>query len=216
MKHAMSVLVAAGLGFAAGLANAGVGYVDDSTKTVVRTGFGDCVHTARWSEQVAVAECEPEIVAAREAAALAAVEVVMVKELRPVRLDATVLFDFDSAELSDDGRARLNALLGTLSAGDLEEEKIRITGHADRIGGDHYNLLLSQRRAAAVRDYLVSRGVVPSFIETSGVGETQPVVACEGLRGAELVGCLAPNRRAGVELSAMEMVEVEAKPAAKP
>ncbi len=211
MKHTTSVLLAAGLGLASGFVYAGEGYVSDSSSSIVRTGFGDCVHTERWSEQVAVVECEPEVVAAREAAALAAVEVVMVKELKPVRLEAEALFGFDSSELSDDGKARLNAMLGSLTAADLQEEKIRITGHTDEIGDDQYNLVLSQRRAAAVRDYLVSRGVVPGFIETRGVGEAGPVVACEGRHGAALVDCLAPNRRADVELSAMELVEVEKK-----
>jgi OOP family OmpA-OmpF porin len=211
MKSTTRILLVAGFSLVSGVAHAAVGYVSDSSKTVVRTGFGDCLHTMRWSEQVAIAECEPAVVAAREATKLAAVEVVIVKELKPVQLEAEALFGFDSADLTDDGKARLNAVLGTLTATDLKDEKIRITGHTDMIGDDSYNLELSKRRAAAVRDFLVSQGVVPDFIETSGVGEAEPVVSCEGKRGAALIQCLAPNRRTEVELSAMELIEVEKK-----
>ncbi len=216
MKSTAGVLLAAGFGLASGFVYADVGYVSDSSKSITRTGFGDCVHTTRWSEEVAVVQCEPAVVAAREAAKLAAVEVIMVRELKPVRLEADALFAFDSANLTDDGKARLNTVLGSLTATDLKDEKIRITGHTDEIGDDSYNIKLSQQRAAAVRDYLVSQGVVPGFIETSGVGEAEPVVSCEGNRGAALVECLAPNRRTEVELSAMEMIEVEKTVPAKP
>ncbi len=209
MKNKTRVLLVAGCSLVASYAHAGMGYVSDGSDTVTRTGFGECVHTIRWSEQVAVVECEPAVVAAREAAKLAAVEVVIVKELKPVQIEAEVLFGFDSADLTDDGKQLLNAVLGSLTATDLQDEKIRITGHTDMIGDDAYNIGLSKRRAAAVRDYLVSRGVVPSFIETRGVGEAGPVVSCEGMRGAALIRCLAPNRRTEVELSAMELIEVE-------
>jgi len=199
MKSTTRILLVAGFGFISSFAHAGMGYVSDNSDSVVRTGFGDCVHTTRWSEEVAVAKCEPAIVAARDAAKLAAVEVIIVKELKPVRLETEVLFAL----------VRLNAVLGSLTAADLKDEKIRITGHTDEVGDDSYNLELSRKRATAVHDYLVSRGVVPGFIETSGVGEADPVVICEGKRGAALINCLAPNRRAVVELSAMELVEVE-------
>ncbi len=209
MKSTTRILLVAGFGFISSFAHAGMGYVSDNSDSVVRTGFGDCVHTTRWSEEVAVAKCEPAIVAARDAAKLAAVEVIIVKELKPVRLETEVLFAFDGADLTADGHVRLNAVLGSLTAADLKDEKIRITGHTDEIGDDSYNLELSRKRATAVHDYLVSRGVVPGFIETSGVGEADPVVICEGKRGAALINCLAPNRRAVVELSAMELIEVE-------
>ncbi len=214
MKNTTRVLLVASLGLASGLVHAAVGYAEDSSNSIIRTGFSDCLHTTRWSEEVAVVECEPAVVAAREAAKLAAVEVVMVKAFKPVRLNAEALFAFDSAELSDDGKTRLNAVLGSLTATDLQDEKIHITGHADEIGSDSYNLRLSQKRAGAVRDYLVSQGVVPGFIETSGVGEADPVVSCEGRHGQALITCLAPNRRAEVELSARKLVEVEKKASA--
>jgi hypothetical protein len=75
MKSTVRILLVAGFGLASGLTHADVGYVSDGSESITRTGFGECVHTERWSEEVAVIECEPAVVAAREAAKLAAVEV---------------------------------------------------------------------------------------------------------------------------------------------
>ena len=64
-------------------------------------------------------------------------------------LTATVLFDYDRSEIRPSEVTALDDL-----AGKLQGRSVEIAGHADRIGGDKYNLALSQRRAAAVRDYL--------------------------------------------------------------
>lgn len=212
-QHAVCFLLGAVLAGAGAPAGAVIGYVDDSSEVIVRTGHGDCLHTGRWSQATAVAECDPEIVAAREraAAAAAAMEVVAHTELRPLRLDAEVLFGFDSDVLTDAGKARLDDMLGSLDARSLRDQKIQITGYTDRIGPAAYNQRLSERRAGAVYGYLVTRGVVPAYIERRGLGPANPRVACAGRRGADLVACLAPNRRAEVEFSAVEAVEVEAR-----
>lgn len=212
MGKLTSMLLAAGavLLSSPGFAAEAEGYVGNNTSNMTRTGYGECLHTQRWSEANAVAECDPEIVAARDAETeVAAVEVVMVKEMKQITLESDALFDFDSAQLTESGKSKLNEMLTGLSAGDLQNQKIQVTGHADRIGDEEYNLDLSQRRAAAVREHLVSQGVVPDFIETSGVGERQPLVECENLKGQALIECLQPNRRTDVEFSAMEVVEVE-------
>lgn len=209
MKRLTQALLLAGLGMVSGLSHAATGYVAESSGSIVRTGYGDCLHTARWSIPNAIAECDPEIVAARDAADIAAVEVVVRTERNPVRLEADTLFAFDSDKLTDSGMTLLDNMLGNLTAGTLQEKKIQVTGHTDRIGDDAYNLELSKRRAAAVRDYLVSKGVVPTFIEMNGLGSAKPVVTCEGKRGTALVDCLAPNRRTEVEFSAMEIIKVE-------
>jgi OmpA-OmpF porin, OOP family len=84
-------------------------------------------------------------------------------------------------------------------------EVVLVTGHTDRIGTDAHNQKLSERRADAVRDYLVSKGVDKTKIETVGMGEKQPVVQCDQKGMKELIACLQPNRR----------VEVQAKGEAK-
>ena len=204
MKQMSQVVLVVGLGMASGLSYSAPGYVDNDEASIVRTGSGECLHTARWSIANAIAECDPEIVAARDKVEVAAVEVV----LQSVRLEADTLFEFDSNELTADGTRLLDDMAASLTAAGLQEQKLQITGYADRIGEDDYNLGLSQRRAAAVRDYLISKGVLPDYIEADGLGTANPVVGCEGERGAALVECLAPNRRTEVEFSAMEAVEV--------
>ncbi|MFQ5643527.1 MAG: OmpA family protein [Thiogranum sp.] len=210
MKKIISarVLVLATLGISGGWAQASDGYVDDSSKSIVRTGYGDCMHTKRWSVPNAIIECDPEIVAARDGVDMAAVDVIIKMKRNPVHLQADTLFGFDSDAISDNGAALLDDLVGNLTAAILLEQKIEITGYTDRIGDDAYNLALSKRRAESVRSYLVAKGVVPAYIETKGLGSANPVVECPGMRGQALIDCLAPNRRTEVEVSAFEEVEV--------
>lgn len=210
MKPMFRGLLLAGLTVASGSGIAATGYVDDSGKGIVRTGYGDCLHTGRWSVPNAIAECDPEIVAMRDKPAeVAAVETVMVKELKPITLAADALFAFDSADLTAEGRSRLDQVVGSLTAKQLENKQIEITGYTDRIGSETYNQTLSERRAQSVRDYLVSKGLPADAISTQGLGASKPVVGCEGERGAQLIDCLAPNRRTEIEFSAMEIIEVE-------
>jgi OOP family OmpA-OmpF porin len=209
MNKITLAIMFAGLGAAGVSAQAATGYVDDSTGSVIRTGYGDCVHTDRWSVPNAIVECDPEIVAKRDGTDVAAVEVVMVTLTNPVRLQADTLFDFDKAELTDNGKAALDNLLGQLSAEALQQEKLQIRGYTDEIGDSEYNLELSKRRAAAVRDYLVEHGMVSNYISMEGFGEANPVVDCSGKRGNALIDCLAPNRRTEIEFSAMEVKQVE-------
>ena len=204
MKPMFKGLLLAGLTVASGSSFAAAGYVADSSKGIVRTGYGDCLHTGRWGEENFIEECDP--VAKAE---VAAVETVIVKELKPVALAADALFAFDSADLTAEGRNRLDKVVGSLTAKQLENKQIEITGYTDRIGPETYNQTLSERRAQAVRDYLVSKGLPADAISTQGLGAAKPVVGCEGERGAQLIDCLAPNRRTEIEFSAMEVIEVE-------
>ena len=80
-------------------------------------------------------------------------------------------------------------------------------GYTDRIGSDAYNLKLSQRRAQAVKDYLVTKGIEPNRVYTEGKGEANPVKQCadpsakgEVRNQKQLIDCLQPNRRVEVEV----------------
>ena len=84
------MLVLAALGMSSGWVQASDGYVDDSSKSIVRTGYGDCMHTKRWSVPNAIVECDPEIVAKRDGVDLAAVEVVIRMKRNPVHLQAEI------------------------------------------------------------------------------------------------------------------------------
>ena len=107
---------------------------------------------------------------------------------------STVNFDFDRYVIRPDARSKLDDLVGKLRSVDLEV--IIAVGHADRIGGDAYNMKLSVRRADSVKAYLVSKGIGASRIYTEGKGERQPVKECKGdKKTKELIACLEPNRR---------------------
>jgi len=77
-------------------------------------------------------------------------------------------------------------------------------GHADRIGKDAYNQKLSERRAAAVKEYLVSKGIEANRVYTEGKGEKQPVTAGKCGKSEKktkaLIECLQPDRRVEIEV----------------
>src|SRR5919108_3369573 len=89
----------------------------------------------------------------------------------PERLSASVLFEFDQSVLRENEAAKLDRLLASLRANAV---RIDAVGHADRIGPAAYNLRLSQRRADAVKSYLVKKEVDPAAVRTSARGELEP------------------------------------------
>lgn len=124
-------------------------------------------------------------------------------EPRRISLSADSLFDFDSAVIKPAGRQALDALAADLQG--ARYETIEVTGHTDRIGPDRYNQPLSQRRADAVRDYLVRSGGIPAGkISARGLGSSSPATrdgeCTDGARQA-LIRCLQPDRRVDVSVS---------------
>jgi OOP family OmpA-OmpF porin len=119
-----------------------------------------------------------------------------------ITLSATELFGFDSAKLSMP-QPKLDDIAAALQA-DPSITDVDITGYADRLGSAKYNLKLSQRRADAVRDYLVSKGVDSKRLKTYGKGAANPVVTCNNKKRADLIKCLEPNRRVEVEQITVE------------
>jgi len=82
-----------------------------------------------------------------------------------------VYFSFDSADLTAEGRTSLAkdaAIIGRVGG------HYQIEGHCDERGSAEYNLALGDRRARAVRDYLVSLGVDPAALSTLSYGEERP------------------------------------------
>lgn len=84
-----------------------------------------------------------------------------------------VLFAFNKAELSAQAAPRLDKLANFLKQ--FPDRKLLIEGYTDSVGGDSYNQELSDRRAQAVRDALVQRGVDTSRITARGYGKAHPV-----------------------------------------
>jgi OOP family OmpA-OmpF porin len=174
---------------------------------IVRSGFGLCWRTGSWTPALAIAECDPDMVPAPKAMAavppLAAVTPAAAPKpaAQRVTLDADTLFDFDKAVLRPAGRAALDDFVA--KAKDITPEVILAVGHADRFGTEHYNQVLSERRVASVKAYLVAKGIEPNRIKTEGRGEMQPMTKagdCLGAKSAKVIACLQPDRRVDIEV----------------
>jgi OmpA-OmpF porin, OOP family len=170
-------------------------YLVDSSGAVAVSGTGLCVRTGSWTPGNTVPGCDPieRRVAAAPApepappapAAAAPVEPVApppaLAEPTPppaplpqkLTLSTDALFDFDKSDLRPDAKAELDNLLERTRAANVDE--ISLVGHTDGIGTDPYNMKLSQRRADAVKAYLVSRGMPAEKIHTEGRGKREPI-----------------------------------------
>lgn len=82
-------------------------------------------------------------------------------------------FDFDKAVVRADDMAALDESAATLKQ--RSDLKVEVAGHADSVGSEAYNMRLSLRRAEAVRDYLVGKGIAADRLSVKGYGESQPV-----------------------------------------
>lgn len=112
-------------------------------------------------------------------------------------LSAKELFAFDRDELRLP-QPKLDEIANALVASP-QIRKVTITGYTDRIGSDAYNLELSQRRADAVKSYLVNKGIAADRLIASGKGKSNALVQCADRDRAALIKCLEPNRRVEVE-----------------
>jgi len=96
-----------------------------------------------------------------------------------------IYFDFDRFSLKQESFIELNKLERMLL--DNPSMKIEIAGHTDYIGTDEYNNQLSMRRATAVVDFLINKGITPTRLETQGHGKTRPIASNEDeIDGREL------------------------------
>jgi OOP family OmpA-OmpF porin len=110
-----------------------------------------------------------------------------------IELDG-VHFDFDKATLKPEAKVVLNEAAALLNK--HERVVVEVAGHTDSIGSEAYNQGLSERRANAVQDYLVSKGVRASRLTAKGYGESMPVASNDTDEGR------AENRR--VELIVLD------------
>ena len=212
IKKTIAVALLAGIGFSA-VAQERV-YVIDQRDVVAKSGFGLCWRTGYWTPAAAAADkagcecdkdllpketCEPKAAAAPAPKAAAPAAPKPAAEKITVAADA--LFDFDKAVLRAEGKAKLDELVA--KAGQIKLEVILAVGHTDRLGSAGYNQKLSERRANAVKEYLVAKGIEANRIYTEGKGETQPVTGdtCKGnAKTKALISCLQPDRRVDIEV----------------
>jgi OOP family OmpA-OmpF porin len=121
-----------------------------------------------------------------------------------ITLGAEELFAFDSARLATP-QPTLDRFADTYKRSG-SSARVVISGHTDRLGSPAYNQRLSQRRAEAVRDYLVAQGMPAAQLQARGKGETEPKVTdCKQKLRKDLVACLAPNRRVELEPLTVEI-----------
>ena len=125
---------------------------------------------AAEAERLAREEAE-RIARQREADSLAA----LARSGDEVRamLATMIHFDYDRAEIRADDQSSLDAKVAILQAN--PDLRLRIHGHCDERGSDEYNLALGNRRATAVKAFLVNRGIDASRIETQSWGEERPI-----------------------------------------
>jgi OmpA-OmpF porin, OOP family len=119
-----------------------------------------------------------------------------------VSFSADALFDFDKSVIKPAGRAELDKFAAQLRG--IQYDGVQVTGHTDRLGPHDYNLKLSERRAQAVREYLIQDGVASGKIAARGVDGADPVTgsACKGNKPTPaLIACLQPDRRVDVEVT---------------
>lgn len=111
--------------------------------------------------------------------------------------EEAALFDVDKADLKPEGEEQLQAYREQARADLSRADRVRITGHTDNTGAADYNTQLSQQRAEAVRDYLISIGVDASKMEASGAGDTKPIADNTTTEGR------AKNRRVEIEVTGL-------------
>ena len=115
-----------------------------------------------------------------------------------------VLFHFDQASLNREARGVLDQVVQ--QAGSMGDSQIQVSGYTDDPGTSPYNLALSERRASAVRDYLVAHGIAYNRVVVRGFGKENPRVPTpEGVREAQ-------NRR--VEIAILPSPNVAYAPTA--
>ena len=120
-----------------------------------------------------------------------------------VTFQSGLLYDFDSAELKADARQNLRNLAASLDR--YPDTELLVAGHTDSVGTASYNQTLSERRARAAADFLVSQGVDYRRLRTVGMGESEPEASNDTEPGR------AQNRRVEVAIFASERLKADAR-----
>ena len=155
----------------------------NSTGIVWKNGTNElCWRNANWTPATAAPGCDGAL------AGTVAPAVVVSK----VTYNADALFDFDKSVLKPEAKASLDSLIGKIK--NLTLEVVIAVGHTDAIGTVAYNQKLSVRRANAVKNYLVSKGIEANRVYVEGKGKSQPVADNKTKEGR------AKNRRVEIEV----------------
>lgn len=186
-------------------------YVQDARGVIVRDAYGLCWHTGSWTPADAVTGCDGELappIAKLTAPVLAPITAppATIPAVEEKRCDFTATLEGDQTFQLN--KAAPNAAAKTRIANEIlpkltncsRIDLIVVTGHTDKLGSEHYNQKLSEKRASAVTTYLKSKGV-SAQIKTIGAGKSQPIKTCDDqLPHDKLIACLSANRRVSIEL----------------
>ena len=209
VKFSVMALLAATLGLSASFAQAQATnsvYVIDGRGQVATNSTGLCWRTGFWTPAAAATDangckCDKDLIAKEicEPKGGAAAGTKPAGDKITVAADA--LFDFNKSTLRPEGKAKIDEVVA--KANSLNLEVVIAVGHADRIGSAAYNKKLSEKRAASVKDYIVSKGIPANKVYTEGKGSAQPVTKpdqCKGGKSAKVIACLQPDRRVDIEI----------------
>jgi OOP family OmpA-OmpF porin len=109
-----------------------------------------------------------------------------------------ITFDFNKSTIKREFAPVLDEAAQILT--DNPDVRVTVEGHTDSIGSDAYNQRLSERRAAAVKNYLVARGIAADRLETVGYGESRPIAPNTTPSGKDNPEGRAMNRRAELKV----------------
>ena len=174
-----------------------------------------CLHTIKVGDNTTgdaliaslneVAGCDSAVqagdIASTEAMANYVTEVLLAPlEYEQHAVSASALFDFDKAILKEQGKAELHNLDEYIKSKALNVVDINVIGHTDSMGSAEYNQGLSERRAMAVKEYMVSEGIDATIMDVSGKGESEPVASNDTDEGRAL------NRRVEIHVGTKRAV----------
>ena len=162
------------------------GYVTGTSGTIARSTSGECVRTSDWEPKNAViVGCDGVVLKAPVATEKGGATGMNVAVVIP----AASMFAFDSAELTAQGKKSIDTYRAKIKP-ELEQAYAAvILGHTDSQGDAKYNLELSKRRAASVRDYLIASGTSAIKLRVVGRGDKEPIASNDTEAGR------ATNRR---------------------
>lgn len=144
----------------------------DTEATLIGTGIGAAFGGLAGHQIGAYMDRQEQelrsVMAASEAASVSRTQDVLTATFK-----SDVFFDFDSATLKPGAYTEIGRVADILTR--YPQTTIRVEGHTDATGPETYNQQLSERRAEAVKNALVQRGVDPRRVYTVGFGESQPI-----------------------------------------
>ena len=189
-KLIASIVIAtcAGTAFAEGADSSRQEDLTSGYGVLVKNNYGQCVTVLKNEGRTGCGEAAP------------APPVEMRQERQVITLSADTYFDFDKSNLKPEGKQAIQQLAQDLNNRGANVQKITVVGNTDSKGTDAYNQKLSERRAAAVGNYMIENGVPASLIEAYGNGERNPVADNATAEGR------AQNRR--VDIAVDGVIEV--------